>query len=98
MKNPKQRNDDHFPSPAFNFARADNGVHGVVAALYDHVRTQRAHELEGRVLLEEHDEIHCLQCGQHVRSLGLIAHRTTGPLESGDGFISVDADDQCITA
>ncbi len=63
-------------SPTAHFGGAGNFVFAVVAALHQHVRTQRFNQMQWRALIEEHDRIHHLQRSENPGTVLLANQRT----------------------
>ena len=68
------------PPHARTSRRADDRRLGVVAALHEHVGTQRRDQLERRVLLEDDHGIDRLERGEHVARSASLANGPLGPL------------------
>src|SRR4051812_29404058 len=90
----RQRDDDDVAPPAADIGGTDDGTLVVVAALYENVGPQRPDQLQGGVLLEEHDEIDHLERGEHIGPLRFAAHGPLGTLEAADRGVAVQADDE----
>ena len=91
-----ERNHDNFPTPAFYFGGADDRVLGIVATLNYHVRLEVLDQIQRRIVRENYDEIYTFERAENIGALGVAAHRTCRTLESPHGFVTVDANDQCI--
>jgi hypothetical protein len=94
----REWNYDDAPAPALYFFGADDRAFSVVAALDYNVRLENPHELKGRVLRENNDEIDAFHGGEHERALGSTPNRPARTFEPAHGLIAVDADDQRIRA
>lgn len=70
------------PSPALHFCRTDDGVFRIISAFHDHVGLEMSDEFERRILGKNYDEIDALESRQHVRALGVRAHRAGWTLEA----------------
>src|SRR4051794_6371146 len=94
----RERNDDHVASPAAHVGGADDRPLMIIAALHEHVGTQQANELEGGILLEQHDAVHHLESAKHISALDLSPHGTLGALEPAHRRVAVQANDQLVAS
>src|SRR4051812_18408584 len=88
----RQRDDDDVASPAPDVGGADDRTLVIVAALHENVGAQGPDQLERGVLLEQNDDVHHLERGQHVRPLRLTADRPLRTLEPAHRCIAVQPD------
>lgn len=93
-----KRYDDNLSAPTLNFVRADDRVHGIIPALDDDVGPECLYQLQRGVFIEQNDEIDCLEPGQDVSTISLIAHRPSWSLEPPHRAVGIDPYDQCVTA
>src|SRR6266550_562719 len=93
-----ERHYQHAPAPALHFCRTYDRVFRVIAAFDDHIGFQMSDKIERRVLGENYDEVHTLERCEHVRTLGVAAHRSRRTLEAAHRLIAVDADDERVGA
>src|SRR6478672_7512115 len=91
-----ERNDVDAAAPGFDFSAANDGDRRIVAAFHQYVGSERQDELERRVLVEHRHRIDTFERGEHVRALGLRSHGTTRTLETANGGVAVQADDELI--
>jgi len=91
-----QRHNDHSAAPALDLSRANDGFFRVITTLHDYIWLQEFDEIERRVLGKNYNEVYAFECSKHVRALGVAANRTSRALQSANGFVAIDPDDQRI--
>lgn len=88
----------NFTAPAFDFSRADDRFRFVVAALDDHIRPKRVHEIERCVFVKKHDEVNAFEASNKVGAIALAAHGAGRPLEAFHRCIGIDPDYQRVAS
>src|SRR4051794_11961040 len=91
-----ERQDDRAAAPLGEDGRLGQVGDGVVAALDPDVGSQLAQDLDGRVLLEEHDVIDAAQRGEHGGAVLLALDGPAGTLQAADRGVGVQADDEAV--
>ena len=93
-----QFDQQHRPAPALHQVGADHLVDAVVGALHQHVGPQRLDQLERRVLVEQHHQIHRCQRRHHRRPRRLVLQRPCRSLQPLHRGVGVQGDDQPVAA
>ena len=90
--------DDHDASAVRAYlGRTDDRRFGVVAAFHQHVGPQLGDELERRVVCELDDRVDHLQGRENIAPFGRRSHGPLWTLQSPNGVVAVDADDESVT-
>ena len=84
------------PPHALHLLGADHGVERVVRAFDQEVRAELRHQREGRILLEDANEIDGGKAGEHGSARRLGLHRAACALEPPDARVAVEADDEPV--
>src|SRR5664279_217818 len=91
-----QRYEFDASSPGPHFAGPHDSLFAVVATFYQHVRTNRLDQFQGRAFVEDDHGVHCADRGKNPRAL-MFAH--DGPqrsLDQAHRLIAVECDNQAI--
>jgi hypothetical protein len=89
-------NNDDASAPAFDLGGSDDRFFGVIAALYNNVRPEALHQIQGSVFRENDDQIDAFQRCEHISPLGIAANRTSRPLEPANRLVAVNADNKRV--
>jgi len=91
-----ERNDHETTAPPFDIVAPNDFGWRVVAAFDEDVWMHRANDRERRILGEDDDGVNALERREHVRAVGLGAHRASRTFKAPHRVVAIEADDERV--